>query len=258
MKTNTVGLAPNSEGGCGGTGILVVKYVQILAKNMRGNQKNKDYKAEWSPKLAYAIGLITTDGNLSPDGRHLSFISKDISLLKTFKRCLGLKNKIGQRRSGYTGKKDCHHVQFGNIVLYRWLLNIGLMPNKTKVVGTLKIPNQYFFDFLRGHLDGDGCIRKYQDPVYPNSQRLYIKFYSASFKHIQWIKKKVKSLLEIDGFIRREGRKGEMSSLTFSKNNSLILLNYLYPTKNVPCLKRKFEIIKKFVGNKRAEVVKFG
>ena len=213
---------------------------------------------KWSPEIAYAVGLITTDGNLSPDGRHLSLISKDVPLLKTFKRCLGLKNKIGLRRSGYTGKKDCYNVQFGNIILYKWLLKIGLMPNKTKIVGVLKIPNQYFFDFLRGHLDGDGCIRKYQDPVYPNSQRLYIKFYSASLKHIQWIQKKIQSLLKIKGSIRREGREKRESSLTFAKRDSLNLLNYLYSAKNTPCLKRKFGIIKNLLENKQAEVVKSG
>ncbi len=27
-------------------------------------------KIEWSDKFAYAIGLVASDGNLSPDGRH--------------------------------------------------------------------------------------------------------------------------------------------------------------------------------------------
>lgn len=34
-------------------------------------------KIKWSPKFAYCIGLITSDGNLSKDGRHISFTSKD-------------------------------------------------------------------------------------------------------------------------------------------------------------------------------------
>ena len=102
---------------------------------MKGSQKNKNYKAKWNPKLAYAVGLITTDGNLSPDGRHLTLVSKDIPQLKTFKKCLKLKNKIGLRKGGYMKIKNYHHVQFGNVILYKWLLNIGLMPNKTKIIG---------------------------------------------------------------------------------------------------------------------------
>ena len=44
----------------------------------------------WSPDLAYAVGLVATDGNLSPDGRHMSFISKDRDLVETFRQCFGL------------------------------------------------------------------------------------------------------------------------------------------------------------------------
>lgn len=39
----------------------------------------------WSPALAYAIGLIATDGNLSGDGRHLTVTSKDRDLLETLR-----------------------------------------------------------------------------------------------------------------------------------------------------------------------------
>lgn len=31
----------------------------------------------WSPEIAYAVGLLTTDGSLSIDGRHIDFTSKD-------------------------------------------------------------------------------------------------------------------------------------------------------------------------------------
>lgn len=41
-------------------------------------------KIKWSPEFAYAIGLLVTDGNLSPDGRHLNFTSKDRELAETF------------------------------------------------------------------------------------------------------------------------------------------------------------------------------
>ena len=41
-----------------------------------------------SPDLSYIIGLITTDGNLSKDGRHFDFTSKDIEQVKNFKKIL--------------------------------------------------------------------------------------------------------------------------------------------------------------------------
>lgn len=193
---------------------------------------------KWSPEIAYAIGLLTTDGSLSIDGRHLDITSNDIQLLNTFKKCLGINNKITSKFSGYTGRRNSYRIQFGNVILYKWLLNIGLMPNKTKRIGVLKIPNRYFFDFLRGHLDGDGCISKYPDPVYPNSQRLYIYFDSASLKHLQWLQKKIKYLLNIDGYFRKLRT---IFRLTYAKRESLKLLPKIYLNPNMPSLKRKYQ-----------------
>jgi len=45
-----------------------------------------------SPVLAYIVGLITTDGSLSKDKRHIIFTSSDLQLIKTFRKCLGLEN----------------------------------------------------------------------------------------------------------------------------------------------------------------------
>ena len=212
--------------------------------------KNKSIK--WNPQIAYVVGLITTDGNLSPDGRHLSIISKDIQLLETAKHCLQIKNKIAPKMSGYTTKKNCYHIQFGNVVFYKWLVEIGLMPNKSKRIKSLKVPNKYFFNFLRGHLDGDGCIRKFQDPVYPNSQRLYTVFHSASFIHLKWLQQRISFLLNIYGFIEPSIREFR---LTFAKKESLKLLAKIYPNHKVPCLRRKYKIAKEFLKN-NAEVVK--
>ncbi len=201
----------------------------------------------WSHNLGYAIGLLTTDGNLSPDGRHFTFVSKDIDLIKTFKRCLGLSNKITLKASGYSNKMY-HKVQFGNVKLYKWLLNIGLMPNKTKIITKIDIPDKYFADFLRGHLDGDGYVRVYQDPIYPNSQRLYTRFTSASLPHLLWLQKRSSSLLDVKGHWCRKDK--STFELSFAKNESKILLNAIYYNKYVPCLKRKRKIVEQFLLSK--------
>src|SRR5262245_49420737 len=44
----------------------------------------------WSPNVAWAVGVIATDGNLSGDGRHLSVVSKDRDMLETLCTCLSL------------------------------------------------------------------------------------------------------------------------------------------------------------------------
>lgn len=196
-------------------------------------------KIKWSLKLAYAIGLITTDGSLSTDGRHITFVSKDIQLLKTFKKILNLKNKIGRRKSGYTGKKNCYYIQFGDVIFYKWLQKIGLTSNKSKSIKGLKISKKYFFDFLRGHFDGDGTCYSYWDSRWKSSFMFYLCFVSGSLDHLEWLKNEINLYLGIKGCISRTGK--EVWKLSYPKTKSKILIRKMYHKKNLPCLERKYK-----------------
>ena len=145
-------------------------------------------KIEWSPNFAYAIGLLATDGNLSSKGRQFDFTSNDLEQIKNFKTCLGLQNKIGQKISGSSGNKS-FRIQFGDVLFYQFLLSIGIMPNKSKIIGEVMIPDEFFFDFLRGHFDGDGTFYSYWDPRWRSSFMFYTVFISASKNHIAWLQK---------------------------------------------------------------------
>ncbi|KKP97383.1 MAG: Intein-containing protein [Parcubacteria group bacterium GW2011_GWD2_38_12] len=207
----------------------------------RGPKPKNKVKIKWSPDFAYAIGLLTTDGNLSPDGRHLDFTSNDIEQLNNFKKCLGIDVKIGFKISGFTGKKS-PRIQFGDISFYKFLIKIGFMPRKSKVISKLKIPRQYFFDFLRGHFDGDGTFYSYWDERWKSSFMFYTVFMSASELHIKWIDSQIYNLIKIRGRITQNGN---MYYLRYAKADSLKLLPKIYYSNNITYLSRKFEKIKK-------------
>lgn len=201
---------------------------------------------QWTHNKAYAIGLITTDGNLSKDGRHMTFVSKDKTLVELFRYCLKLKNKISIKTSGFSKGKGKYYVtQFGNKRFYDQLVSIGLCPNKSKVLSGLTIPDHYFPDFLRGHLDGDGTFKVYNDPAFPRSRRLYVLFISASKKHLLWLRSRILGLYGIDGRLRPAIRAW---SLTYAKEASKKLLPLLYYKKyNLPVLLRKRKLIEDFL-----------
>lgn len=201
---------------------------------------------KWSSALAYAVGLITTDGNLSPDGRHIIFVSKDKEQIETFKSCLGINNKISRKRGGYTGKKDYYVVQFGDVILYRWLLEIGLTPNKSRTIGILKVPDRYFFDFLRGHFDGDGSCYSYWDPRWKSSFMFYITFNSASLTHIKWLRETLDRLADVRGHVCNDGRK-IIWQLKYAKRESKIVIKRLYSRSNTPRLMRKYRKVRKIL-----------
>lgn len=193
---------------------------------------------EWSQELAYVIGLLVTDGCLSNDGRHIILVSKDLQQLRNFKKALKLRNVIGHTTSGFCDKMYTR-VQFGNITLYNFLLSVGLMPNKSKIIGALKIPPQYFFDFLRGHLDGDGCTYSYWDSRWKSSFMFYTVFGSASKKHISWLQEEIFKYTGLRGHVTGTGKERTIYQLKYAKTESLVLLRKIYYERRVMHLSRK-------------------
>jgi len=197
-------------------------------------------KIIWSTNFAYALGLITADGNLSPDGRHLAFVSTDIDLMGTFKKCLNLKNRISLKKSGGYSKingKKCYVVQFGNVKLYNFLTNIGIGPNKSKTIGPLLIPPAYLADFLRGLIDGDGSIGYFMHPESKRKQ-FRIRITSASVQFLAWLRKRLTIQLGIKGSIEKVVRAYQ---LNYYKGDSCKIVRFMYYSDKVPCLKRKYD-----------------
>lgn len=182
---------------------------------------------------------MTSDGNLSPDGRHLTFVSKDWDLINIFKNCLKLKNKIALKKSGYSNRANRKYyvIQFGNVRLYNFLTDIGLNPNKSKTIKSLLVPPAYFADFLRGLIDGDGSIGYFTHPESKRKQ-FRIRITSASAHFLDWLKKKLTMQLDVKGSI---GKVPRAYQLNYYKNDSCKIVKFMYYRNNVPCLKRKYD-----------------
>jgi len=228
-----------------------------LAPNKMPKPKLSDINFKWTSDLAYAIGLLVTDGNLSSDGRHIIMRSSDIDQLETFKKCLELKNKIGTSNSNGFSKNTSYRVQFGNVRFYHWLMSIGLFPAKSYTIGEVNVPDEFFRDYFRGCLDGDGNIQTYRDGYnfYLGrqyfTQRLFIRIVSASEKHIFWLREKIKFLTGLRGSISKGKPKDDKHvpiwELKFAKKESLQLIKWIYYDTNIPYLKRKRDIAKQAI-----------
>ena len=203
-------------------------------------------KIRWSPEFAYAIGLLTTDGNLSSDRRHMSLVSKDMEQILNFKKCLELKVVIGKSSNGKHDDQKYYRVQFGDVIFFRFLISIGLHPKKSKTLREIMMPKKYFFDFLRGHFDGDGCFYSYWDKRWKSSFMFYTVFVSASKEHIDWLRTEIASRLKIHGHVTK-AVKSSVYQLKYAKGESLRLLPEIYYDRQVVCLSRKRIKIEKFI-----------
>lgn len=202
----------------------------------RGSKPKGKVRILWSSEFAYAIGLLTADGCLSKDGRHIDLTSKDRVQIALFKKCLNLTTKIGKKYSG--SGNLAYHTQFGDVLFYRFLVEIGLTPAKSKTISAVSIPEKYFLDFVRGYFDGDGCSYSYYDPVFRNSFRFRISFTSASLPFFEWLQAHLHRQIGIGGHIERRANSPYVQ-LRYSKREAMMLVRAMYYSAQIPFLRRK-------------------
>ena len=191
----------------------------------------------WSAKLAYAIGLLATDGCLSPPFSLVDLTSNDREQLENFCKCLGVAFRITKKR-GSSGKESLR-VQFKSVIFYRFLLSIGLTPRKSRTLGPIRVPDKYFFDFLRGVFDGDGCTHSYWDPRWRSSFMFYLIFASASPSFLNWLRKKIELKTGAYGHVTGPIKKNACMQLKYAKRESLLVLRKIYGGPNPIYLSRK-------------------
>jgi len=202
----------------------------------RGPKPKRIIDEKWTSNLAYAVGLIATDGCLSKDGLLVDLTSKDREQLENFSKCVGVYFNIGNKCSG-SGNNHLR-IQFKNRFFYDFLLSIGLTPKKSLTMGELLIPDIFFFDFLRGCFDGDGCFYSYWDPRWRSSHMFYLEFVSASKKYIDWVRFKLNKEINVLGHIVQDGNKTTYQ-LKYAKKEALEIIKKMYYNPDVVCLSRK-------------------
>jgi hypothetical protein len=202
----------------------------------------------------YAIGLLVTDGSVSKNGRHITFVSNDKEQIVNFLTALKINVQVSHTKSGYTGNLT-PRIQFGDRLFCDFLLSIGITSNKTKTIGAVDVPDDFFFDFLRGHLDGDGTVYSYWDSRWKSSFMFYTSFVSASKQHILWIQRSIRRLVKIEGHISKSER-GAVYQLRYAKADSLLLWKKLYPYPQIIHLTRKrlkIEKIKAIIAERQGD-----
>lgn len=194
----------------------------------------------WTPGLAYLVGLIATDGCLSGDGRHIDITSKDFQLLETVNEILPRRQKIASKRNGHGQTAYC--IQIGDVAMYRWLLQLGLTPRKSKTIGRLKIPKELFADFFRGVFDGDGSAYCYHDKRWASSYTVTLSVASASKDFILFLRKMLLGAIGIPGSV--SAFQSRVYQLRYAKRESRTLAAWIYYSDDAPCLLRKREKVK--------------
>lgn len=122
---------------------------------------NSNYFSNQNINMAYIIGFLAADGNISKrDNRiDLELASIDLEILEQIRLELELEReiKIYNCANGYIKNK----LYFYDAQIKKDLLEYGLCPNKTYSENYLppyKLNKKYWIDYIRGLFDGDGSV----------------------------------------------------------------------------------------------------
>lgn len=102
---------------------------------------NKDFFKTFTHDMAYTLGFICADGNLTKNNngsKFLAIYSKDIQILKLIRKRMNSQHKISRR------KDNCCRIQIGSRVIFDDLVSRGICENKTKRLTLPKIPIKFF------------------------------------------------------------------------------------------------------------------
>ena len=211
------------------------------------DRRVKYIETKWSDLLAYVVGIITTDGNLSPDGRHINITSKDLEMVQNVKDILHLTNTFSRKARGGSTEKKYYVLQFGSKNFYAFLLSIGLTPAKSRTVRKVLVPDAFFSDFLRGCIDGDGNIYESKHPESKHLQ-LRLTLASASKPFLIWMLASIQRTYNIHGGWITKLDKKSTCLLRFGKSDSIQILRAMYAKSRRYALQRKLATAEKYLG----------
>lgn len=197
----------------------------------------KESPLRWSQDIAYLAGLITSDGNLRKKEPRIGFYSGDYSLMLQAKE-IAENNLNINSCTPYQKDNGVWQYEFTNRRFYYLLENMGLMPNKSKKLGKLKVPDNMFYDWLRGEVDGDGCVGIYNG-------YLQLGIYSGSKEFLQWISQELKKYDLVKGKGNVNEHKGAYQ-LRFANQDSSSIAKAIYDDAHY-YLRRKYEVVREFI-----------
>ena len=200
-----------------------------------------------TPNQAYWLGFIYADGYIvkRESDRNcelgINIQSGDIELLKDFNNELGGVHNITY---SHDEKYICNNLKMSitdSVTLRIYSKNIvndliknKVIQNKTQSQIFPVVEDNLFFDFLRGYIDGDGCIYVNQNKI--SASQVHIT--SSHDEVLNYIKNKL-FLYGISSRVYKE--KENKYRIYINHKSALKLLDMIYYDENVQKLNRKYE-----------------
>ena len=242
-----------------------VKILSSLLNEVKGRNKQKscgclieknkpkvqDFFKEINDEYkAYILGFIAADGSILKKGNKIKIDLKedDSDILLKIQKAIGHTNKLyyyQQENIKFKGSDKIYTAKTVRLVInskemVEDLEKYGVTQNKTDAlnINLDLIPDDLFFHFLRGMIDGDGCIsfseeKKYQDLSLTTSTIMANKI-------IDWLNQKYEFKNYFILTHRRKENKNNATLITTKKTYINNVLDSLYEGSKI-FLERKYK-----------------
>ena len=137
---------------------------------------DENFFTEWSPEMAWVLGLLFTDGFVRPFS--ISIWSMDIEILEKIKEAIKSSNPVGITTQSYDKSKRIYKFAFYREKMMEDLNRLGLHQRKSLNMTFPDVPQEYIRHFIRGCWDGDGSI-------YITGGKIDANYFSGSFGFIK-------------------------------------------------------------------------
>lgn len=138
---------------------------------------NEEFFRNWNHEMAYVLGYLYADGSMEDAsylrGKYIRVSSIDRQTILKIKRLMNSKHTIVTRIPSSQKRGTSYLLRIGSHKLYNDLTDLGLFPHKSLTIKFPKVPVKYLKDFVRGYLDGDGCV--YLERAQGKKQKLIVK-----------------------------------------------------------------------------------
>lgn len=196
---------------------------------------NENYFSKWSPEMAYILGIVFSDGNISWNVKK-SYNALTITAAEKDKDHLEkIRLKLESTKPLlYSTQTESYRLIINSKKICQILMKFGVVPNKSLIVKFPKVPKKYLKDFIRGIIDGDGTVR------YVNRKKSPYFEITVSSGSKNFLESLVKEISTIGVLTKLRKSQGNTYIAQYSCQRGLKLASWIYKDADL-YLSRKYE-----------------
>lgn len=146
----------------------VNRWRQEFGLKIFKNTVNENYFETWSAEMAYILGFIAADGNVSWNEKKgyysltITAAEKDEAHLKKIREKLQSTKPLL-----YANSTKSNRLIVNSKKICRDLIALGIVPAKSKIIQFQPVPDEFLSHFIRGVVDGDGSVSYFNRKISP-------------------------------------------------------------------------------------------